>query len=216
MDQQQTDDLKKINPLAVMQNGEQLVCEIPRHPIGLLGIYLTSALLIVGALAGAVLVPYLMSDASPSIKLGAVLAGGLIAAGVLLYAYIAAVIYKGNRWVVTTDSVTLIAQTGLFTKHMSQLSMANLEDVSVEQNGLLPSLIGFGILRVESAGEHAKFVFPFCPDPNGYARKIIDAHERYIANRPEEMGTFNHALSTNQSFNQPTSEPAPDDNSQPR
>src|SRR5882724_996567 len=36
------------NPLAVMQPGEQTICEIKRHPIGMFGVYGLSGLVLVG------------------------------------------------------------------------------------------------------------------------------------------------------------------------
>jgi hypothetical protein len=61
-----------------------------------------------------------------------------------------------------------------------------LEDVSADQNGILQSTLGFGTLKVETAGERSKFVFPFCPNPNDYARKIIAAHEEFLVSNPGE------------------------------
>jgi urocanate hydratase len=42
------------NPLSAMQDDEVLVCQIKRHPIGLLGIYLTagSVLIVIAVLVG--------------------------------------------------------------------------------------------------------------------------------------------------------------------
>jgi hypothetical protein len=58
-------------------------------------------------------------------------------------------------------------------------------------------MLGFGTLRVETAGERSKFAFPFCPKPAQYAREIIQAHEDFIQAHPEEgqtasPGTYNY------------------------
>jgi uncharacterized membrane protein YdbT with pleckstrin-like domain len=200
------------NPLKVMQEGERVVCEIKRHPAGLWGLYMGAALLIILLVAGVALVPSLMPDATSSTKEALALGATIIAAIVLLYTYVARVVYQGNRWVVTSDSLTQITQVGLFRKMSSQLSLANLEDVSADQNGLIQSMIGFGTLKVETAGEHSKFTFPFCPRPNEYAKLIIGAHEAYIATNPGEMNTANQALSkTTSGYNQsygPAQQPA--------
>lgn len=190
------------NPLSVMGPGESMVCEISRHPIGLLGVYLTTGLIIAVAVAAAVLSPLLMPDASAAFKLGVVLIAVVVMAITLLFAYIGAIIYKGNRWIVTSDSITEITRTGLFNHQSSQLSLANLEDVTVDQDGILEQMLGYGELHVETAGEHSKFIFPFCPNPNDYARKIIGAHEAYIAHRPDETMTANRPLAAVENFNQ--------------
>lgn len=190
------------NPLSVMSPGESLICEISRHPIGLLGVYLTTGLIMAVAVAAAVLVPILMPDASTGLKLGVVLIAVVVMGITLLFAYIGAIVYKGNRWIVTSDSITEVTRTGLFNHQTSQLSLANLEDVTVDQDGILEQMLGYGELHVETAGEHSKFIFPFCPNPNDYARKIIAAHEAYIAHKPDETITANRPLASVENFNQ--------------
>lgn len=191
------------NPLAVMQPGEQVICEIRRHPIGLFGIYLGSATVIILALGVAAAIPYFLPDATQQVKLGIILGALLFAGMAVLYGYIATIIYKANRWIVTSDSITQIIKIGLLRKETSQLSLANLEDVTIEQNGLLQSMFGFGLLRAETAGQRGKFIFAMCPNPAEYARKIIAAHEAYIAERPEETYNANRALANTQALNQP-------------
>jgi len=190
------------NPLEVMSAGEQNICEIKRHPFGLFGMYIGSGILIILVLVAAFLIPHFVSGLSGSAQTGVVLGGLVLAVLILLYDYIAVTIYKGNRWVVTSDSITQIRQVGLFRKQTSQLSLANLEDVTFEQNGLVQSMFHFGDLKVETAGEHSKFIFPFCPQPAEYARQIIKAHEDYLAYHPEESQRGQTGL-TNAQFAQP-------------
>ena len=103
-----------------------------------------------------------------------------LAAFVFLVMFISAKIYKGNRWIVTSDSLTQVNQHSLFGKQSSQLSLHNLEDVTVQQNGLIQSSFNYGTLRAETAGERSKFVFRFCPDPNSKARDILMARENFM------------------------------------
>jgi uncharacterized membrane protein YdbT with pleckstrin-like domain len=174
------------NPLQVMSPGEQVVCEIKRHPFGLIGLYVASGAFIVLLLGAALVVPAYVPSISANSKALLVVGGFLLAMLVLAYTWLAATIYNGNHWIVTSDSITQITQTGLFSKQTSQLSLANLEDVTFEQNSLLQTMFGFGLLRVETAGERAKFSFPFCPNPSNCAREIIKAHEDFIQAHPEE------------------------------
>jgi hypothetical protein len=145
----------------------------------------------------------LSQKAHAIIALGAL----ILCAMVGLFTYISATVYKGNRWIVTTDSITQINQISLFQKQTSQLSLANLEDVTVEQNGILQTMFGFGRLRAETAGERSKFVFDYCPNPSKYAKDIIGVHEAYIAEKPEEMHTTNQALANAAAFNQSYGQP---------
>jgi Bacterial PH domain len=192
-----------IHEFVVMQPGERLLCTIKRHPFGLFSMYISTAFIIIVVLGLALVAPNLVSDLSDQAKM-MILLGAIVVAGVaVLYTYIGTIIYNANRWIVTSDSITQVTRVSLFSKETSQLSLANLEDVTVDQNGLLQSMFGFGTLRAESAGARGKFYFAFCPNPNAYARKVIEAHEAYIANKPEEAVAANRPLTSTQSFNQP-------------
>jgi len=96
-----------------------------------------------------------------------------------IYSLIATKIYWGNTWELSTEGITQVSRTGLFDKQSSQLSLGDIEDVTVEQNGMLTHMLNYGLIRVETAGEHSKFVFLYCPNPNYYSQSIIAAREDY-------------------------------------
>ncbi len=173
------------NPLSVMQPGEQVICEIKRHPIGMLGIYIGAGfLLIVLAIIVFVVAPGVLT----SVEKGKVMAIGglllLLASFICLgFVFISNKVYWGNSWVLTSDSVTQISQRSLFDRQSSQLSLGNLEDVTAGQDGILAHMFNYGVLRVETAGERSKFMFPFCPNPNYYAQQILNAREQFEQHR---------------------------------
>ncbi|HSD55599.1 MAG TPA: PH domain-containing protein, partial [Candidatus Saccharimonadales bacterium] len=111
------------------------------------------------------------------------LGGGILLTGAVLMLFVSTIIYWQNQWVITTDSITQITQNGLFGRHVSQLSMENLEDVTVNQDGILPHMFNYGTLHLETAGERSKFIFPYCPNPNQVAREILDTHEKFLEER---------------------------------
>src|SRR5579883_1202469 len=141
------------NPLETMQPGEVVICEIKRSPIGLFPAYFISALLIVGGAVAAVLAPYYLDNFTDQQKLGITLGGALVVVATLLYVYVTTMVYAANRWIITSDSLTQIGQSGLTTTESSQLSLDDLEDITVEQNGLLQLFFGYGTLHAETAGE---------------------------------------------------------------
>lgn len=191
------------NPLAVMQPGEQVICEIKRHPIGMLGTYIMSGfILVVLAVLTFIVIPHM---AGPDNQSKAMLAGGLVfvvvAALVLAFVFIANKVYWGNHWVVTSDSITQILQTSLFSRQSSQLSIGNLEDVTTQQNGVFQQLFKYGTIRAETAGERSKFMFPFCPNPNYYAQKILAARE--VFEQAHHGGKQEPYLAPTQSYEPP-------------
>ncbi|HTB49268.1 MAG TPA: PH domain-containing protein [Verrucomicrobiae bacterium] len=176
------------NPLSAMQPGEQTICAIKRHPIGMFGVYVgTGLLLIVAAVLAFIVAPSLITSVSRTqVMAGGGLAFVVLAALCLGFVFVANKVYWGNGWVVTSDSVTQITQTSLFDKRSSQLSLGSLEDVTAEQNGILPHMLNYGSIRVETAGERGKFVFLYCPNPNYYAQQILSARERFEQGRTGE------------------------------
>lgn len=164
-----------------MQPGEQTICEIKRHPIGLIGVYgMSGTLLVVLAALAFVVVPNSVSSDSRGQAVGVATLLFFLAAGITLaFVYIANKVYWGNSWIVTSDSITQMTQTSLFHKQTSQLSLGNLEDVASEKNGVLPNMFNFGVIRAETAGEKSKFMFIYCPTPDYYAQKILAAREQF-------------------------------------
>lgn len=173
-DQQQTSI-----PLAAMQPGERVIFEIKRHPMGLISTYLAIS---VGILLMALLAAYLPSQLdSSSGQLGRLLFGafGMVAIILVGIMFLSTVIYWGNRWVLTTDSITQVLQHSLFNKEQAQLSLGSLEDVTAEQHGIFAHMFNYGTLKAETAGEREKFVFLYCPNPNKYAQLVLQAREEF-------------------------------------
>ncbi len=164
-----------------MRPGEQVVCEIKRHPIGIIGIYVAAGFLLV-MLAMLILgvAPSLLGNYSRAeVVSGGLLVFTIVSALATVYLFIATLIYWGNSWIVTSDSITQMTRTGLFNKHSSQLALESLEDVTAEQNGLLAQLFHYGVIKAETAGERSKFTLLYCPKPTYYAQKILEARERF-------------------------------------
>lgn len=178
------------NSLTVSQPGERTICEIKRHPIGILGVYVsTGLLLIVVAVLAFLVAPHFITNSNGSstttTQIGA-LVFMIVAIFSLIFTFISTKVYWANSWVVTTDSLTQIEQDSLFKRQSSQLSLGNLEDVTAEQNGILPHMFNYGWVRVETASERGKFIFQYCPNPNYYAQQILAARESFEQNRRGE------------------------------
>jgi hypothetical protein len=162
------------NDLSVMQPDEVVICEIKRHPIGIIGIYVAIVfILTIIAVLTFVLLPAVISEAT-QIGVAVFLILTVIS---MIYALIATKVYWGNSWIVTSDSITQIDQINLFSRQSSQLALSNIEDVAAEQHGLLTHIFNYGVIKAETAGHHGKFVFLYCPNPNYHAQKILAARE---------------------------------------
>lgn len=163
-----------------MREGESVLFQITRHPIGLVTVYAMFAILLVIVGISAVMAPDVLTEYNRRTVSNIGLAAFLFAAILsLVFVTIAHKIYYGNRWILTSDSLTQVNQFSLFSKQNSQLGLDNLEDVTVDQKGILSHMLDYGSLRAQTAGEHGKFIFIYCPHPNKYAKQILDARENF-------------------------------------
>src|SRR5882724_4992188 len=103
------------NPLAVMEPGERTICEIKRHPIGMLGIYsMAGFLLLVIAILAFAVAPQVLTSTDHRTVIGY---GGIVFLVFALLAgsfvFISHLVYWGNRWILTSDSITQVTQSSL-------------------------------------------------------------------------------------------------------
>ena len=115
---------------------------------------------------------------------------GLVISLVSLFTYIASRVYQSNQLVVTNENIIQVLQFSLFNRQVSQLNLAKIQDVSVDQVGLVQLYFGYGTIEIETAGEAANFKFPYAEDPNRIAKMIIEAHEDYIRRHPAGHNTY--------------------------
>ncbi len=179
--------------------GAHQIVVIRRHPFGLVALIL-QVVFGLGVSFGLIffLVPSVLGNVDAerinSINNTLMLAAVIVGAIAAIFLVIAAALYRQNRWVVSDDSITQVLRVGLFNFNTSGLSMANIEDVTSVRKGIFANLFGFGILKVETAGEHSNFHFYFCPKPDMYAKILLDARERFIDNDPTKAERANDLL----------------------
>lgn len=175
--------------LDTLQPGEHLVTVIHKHLFGIILLYL-EAVFGVAALFSLIFIitPDIFNELSPS-TYNLIMAGIVLAVSLLtLVLLIATYVYRQNKLLVTDKSIVQVIQNGLFIRKVSRLSMSSVEDVSVEQNGFLPTIFNYGTLTIETAGEQRNFVFPFCPNPNKYAEQILEARQKFSQQIPPPPG----------------------------
>lgn len=164
----------------LLEPGEHLVTVVRRHPIGIVAIYaemLTGivAVIVIVLLAMFAFFTHLSSSTKGLIAAGSVFVIAFLVALLLIATYV----YRQCRLVVTNKSVVQIMQKALFNRKISRLSMSNVEDVNVIQQGVLASIFNYGTLTIQTAGEVDNFVFTLCPNPDVYANRILEARQAY-------------------------------------
>lgn len=163
-----------------VDDDEILLGTVYKHLFGIIIIYIQAILGLLLSLGLAFfLLPSVFEDSSSAITLATLFAIlATIFAGLIIL--IATIIYRQSHLTITDKNITQVLQGGLFQRKVSQLTMANVEDVTSEQRGFFASIFDFGVLKIETAGEQTNFIFSFCPKPSYYAKVILEAREKFV------------------------------------
>lgn len=66
--------------------------------------------------------------------------------------------YFLNAWVLTNHRIVNIKQRGYFSREVSGLLLSRVQDVTTDVKGIVPSLLGLGDIKVQTAAAEVEFV----------------------------------------------------------
>ena len=190
------EESKRKYPNLHLSDGEYVIFGINRHYIGLIEIWgfviLLSFMLLFGltyyAANPAFFADLFLSDAEllPTPALVAIpvlIIIGLFALG----GWIAHIVYTGNKFFLTNESVIQVIRTSLFSTSEQIISLGNVEDASYMQHGILQYLFNYGTLRLSTEGEETTYLFIFAPNPKPQHSKLNEAVEAFKMGRPVDV-----------------------------
>jgi len=85
--------------------------------------------------------------------------------------------YYLDVWIVTNERIVDIEQFSLFSRDISEFRMDRIQDLTVDVKGMIPTLLGFGNLHVQTAGMHREFHIMEVPDPYDVKDRIMRIHD---------------------------------------
>lgn len=88
-------------------------------------------------------------------------------------------------WVVTNERIISIEQRGLFSRVISEQMLYRVQDATSEIHGLFPTLLKYGHLEVQTAGQEQRFEFKNVPNPDGIVKLIHEESEASKLRHPE-------------------------------
>ena len=89
--------------------------------------------------------------------------------------------YYLDIFIVTNKRIIDIEQLTLFNRYLAQLSLDKIQDVRVAVGGFLPSLLNFGDLHIQTAGESREFFIKDLPAPYQVQELILKLKADIIA-----------------------------------
>lgn len=162
---------------------EELICQVNKHPIGSVFIWLTALFIFLVIMVVTFIVLNFSSsvtDQFPAFRTFALLALGLLSFFVLVGGYIADWVYRRSVLIVTSEKLVQLLQRNVLDRKISQLSIGDVQDVTVMQRGVMSRVFNYGTMIVETAGEQQNYTFNFVPYPFEYSQEIVGAHERNL------------------------------------
>lgn len=175
-------------PRLNLSQGEFVISAVKRHPIGLIEIW-GVALLLIGAIAA--LMASFLSDSDVGSDTLLLTATGLGFASFFIFigALVATYVYNNNRFFLTNESVIQEIQDSLFSKHEQTVSLSNIEDASYRQNGILPHLLNYGLIRLSTEGDETTYRFNYVRNPKRHIAVLNNAVEAFKNGRPVSLPT---------------------------
>lgn len=83
--------------------------------------------------------------------------------------------YSLNFWILTNRRIIESELIMLFDRRISTLELEDIEDITVEVNGMTETFIGYGSLKVQTAGTDKEFIAEDVLDPVKVQAAIFDA-----------------------------------------
>jgi len=117
----------------------------------------------------------------------------LFSMGVMLYGFID---YYLDVYIITNERIVNIEQNGFFKREISELHLHQIQDVSAKVNGFLPTMIHYGDVFIQTAGERENFIFKSIPNPYRVSKLIVDLHEAQLEETPHEDIVSDQELAT--------------------
>lgn len=82
--------------------------------------------------------------------------------------------YFLNMWILTDRRIVSIHQWGFFNRQVNSFLLSHIQDVTTTVTGFFPTLLHYGTVRAETAGESApNFFMEGIPDPTGIRDEIM-------------------------------------------
>jgi uncharacterized membrane protein YdbT with pleckstrin-like domain len=170
-------------PSLNLSEGEYVIEEIRRHPIGLVPIVGTAGLVVIAGLGLLLFYPMLAHTASVPAFNTVILPISMIILLAILLAYAAVTIYNSNRFYLTNESVIEEIQTSLFARKERTVGLTSIEEVTFRQDTIFQNLFGYGTVQMTIEG-HTIYKFPYIGNPKQRVDLLVNTIEKAKRSHP--------------------------------
>jgi hypothetical protein len=171
-----------------LQEDEHVVLSMTRTKLGLLGIWLFAAIIII--LLTTVLIVFANNPTvsgffdmvgSESTKYLYIIVG-LVYFIIIMTAIVSHIVYCDNKMYVTNKRAIQQVRTSLFSGSTNVIDLQRIEDVSFKQNGFFDTVFNVGTLRMSTVGDETTYTFELLDTPHDevatISKLVTDSHKR--------------------------------------
>ncbi|OHA91014.1 MAG: hypothetical protein A2758_01325 [Candidatus Zambryskibacteria bacterium RIFCSPHIGHO2_01_FULL_49_18] len=152
------------------EKGEEVVLLLRRHPfvallpVGMLGLFALVPIFIILIFYSYIAAGYL----NLFLFLASVY---YIAIWLITFYYL--MMYTLNTVIVTDRRVIERNQLGFFSREVSELHVYRIQDITVSTKGIIPTMLHYGDVIVQTAGTEQRFIFQDLPKPENVKGAIM-------------------------------------------
>lgn len=169
---------------------EKIIKVLHRHWFDILQQFLL-IILLTGVLLGVLFyLPNLLPDIREDRDMQAAFSflENLITLFVWMYIFFVWIEYYLDVLIVSDKKIVNVEQKGLFIRQVSELKYEKIQDVAVEVRGIIPTMLNYGDLFIQTAGETERFVFKAMPDPYAVKNLIMSLQKARHRQETDEFG----------------------------
>lgn len=148
------------------EEDERTILVIHRHWFDILKNFFLIFIMIIFLLGGDIAISALFPGlATAEYRNLLVFAESSFAMLILLLSFLIWIDYYFDVWIITNKRIIDIEQKGLFSRKISELELDKIQDVSAGVLGIIPTLLNYGDVHIQTAGEKDKFNFRNISNP---------------------------------------------------
>ncbi len=115
-------------------------------------------------------------------------AESLFAIFIWMYGFFIWIDYYFDIWIITSERIVNIEQKGLFVRSMSEVKYSRIQDVTAEEKGVIPTMLDYGDVFIQTAAEKERFVFRKVPGPYELKDMIMKMQKEQVEEETNELG----------------------------
>ena len=166
-----------------LDENEQVALVMRKHPLVLLRMAVQGFLMLflppVLYLAVLIFSPAVLELADDSLMPHlAVLGASLYYLFLWLFLFVHWLEFYLDVWVVTNERVINVDHRRLFSRRVSEVRLAQVQDITSEVEGFLHTFFKFGDINLQTAAESGKFTFKNIPNPDNVRETILKLMEK--------------------------------------